>query len=88
MRDSKTSCKTRKWLLAIKGHAGYIIDTISISIPVVVNTGIRIWEIESLYLEKLWETSNNPRVIGLQYILKSNYNHYLVLQWIGMKDNV
>jgi len=88
MKDSKTSCKTRKWLLPVKSVASRVIDTIDISISIIVKTGIRVWEIESLYLQQIWSAHSNPRIIGPQYMIKSNYNHYLILQWLGMDDNV
>lgn len=88
MTDSRTLCQTnRKLRLPIRlvnVHEGYK----EVSFDLIIGAGISIWEIESLWLAKLWTTDKSySRHIEEKYVLKSNAEHYLILQWIDIDED-
>ena len=81
--DSESSCPRLR--LEVKGsRKSYYVD---VPISDILKTDIKVWELESIYLEEIDYYYNSKRTIGTLYRIKSDPTHYLTHLWLGGWDD-
>ena len=85
-QDSKSSCQFLRLEVKDRDTRSRSTCYIDVAVSDLIKTDVKVWELESIYLEPVPRHLLSRRTIGETYRIKSDPSHYLTHLWLSGWD--